>query len=83
MLRRNLATAIVERDAARASVERERTHGDQRISDLRTTENQHITQLRDEAADLRQELSEQRSRADRAEERPTEQTDAPAGKLAT
>ena len=50
LLRRNLATAIVERDAARASVERERTHGDQRISDLRTTENHHITQLRDEAA---------------------------------
>ncbi len=79
-LSRNLATAIVERDAARASVERERTHGDQRISDLQTTKDQQITQLRDEAAELRQELREQRSRA---EERPTEQTDAFAAKLAT
>jgi colicin import membrane protein len=65
-LRGNLATVIVERDAARAHARRERTHGEQRISDLRTTQDQHLTQLRDELAELRQEVREQRSRPDRA-----------------
>ncbi|TFC87155.1 hypothetical protein E3T24_05695 [Cryobacterium sp. TmT2-59] len=64
-LRGNLATVIVEREAARTDVERERTHGEQRVSDLRTTQDQQLTQLRDELAELRTEARKQRSRADR------------------
>jgi colicin import membrane protein len=82
-LRGNLATAIVERDAAWADVERERTHGDQRVSDLRTAQDQQLTPLRDEAAELRQEVREQRGRADRAEAHPTAQTEAATTKPAT
>lgn len=82
-LRGNLATASVERDAAWADVERERTHGDQRVSDLRTAQDQQLAQLRDEAAELRQEVREQRGRADRAEAHPTAQTDAATTKPAT
>ncbi|MBT2556080.1 TniQ family protein [Arthrobacter sp. ISL-5] len=82
-LRGNLATATVERDAAWADVERERTHGDQRVSDLRTAQDQQLTLLRDEAAELRQEVREQRGRADRAQAHPTAQTDAAATKPAT
>lgn len=82
-LRGNLATAIVERDAARANVEHERTHGDQRVSDLRTAQDQQLAPLRDEAAELRQEVREQRGRADRAQAHPTAQTDASAAKPAT
>jgi ribosomal protein L29 len=81
-LRGNLATAIVERDAAWADVERERTHGDQRVSDLRTAQDQQLAQLRDEAAGLRQEVREHRGRADRAEAHPTAQTDAATTKPA-
>ena len=80
-LRGNLATAIVERDAARADIERERTHGDQRVSDLRTTQDQQLAELRAELAELRAELAElreeareQRSHADRAETRPATQS---------
>ena len=69
-LRGNLATATVERDAARADVERERTHGDKRVSDLRTAQDQQLTLLRDGAAELRQEVREQRGRADHAEAHP-------------
>ncbi|SEO01452.1 TniQ family protein [Cryobacterium luteum] len=79
-LRGNLATAIAERDAAWENTRRERTHLDQRVSDLRTTQVQQLTQLRDEAADLRQDVREQRDRADRAH--PTAQTDAAAMKPA-
>ncbi len=72
-MRRNLATATVERDAARTDIERERTHGDQRVSDLRTTQDQQLAELRAELAELREEAREQRSRADRAEARPATQ----------
>lgn len=65
-LRRNLATAIAERDAARANARRERTHGDHRVSDLRTTQHPQLTHFRDETTELRQEVREQRGRADRA-----------------
>lgn len=82
-LRGKLATAIAERDAARANIERERTHGDQRINDLHTTQDPQLAHLRDQAAELRQEVREQRGRADRAEARPTAQTDAAATKPAT
>ncbi|TDW30097.1 TniQ protein [Cryobacterium psychrophilum] len=64
-LREHLATAIVERDAARANARRERTHADQRISELSTISDQQIAHLRDGAAELRQEVREQRGRADR------------------
>lgn len=64
-LRGNLATAIAERDAARATARRERTHGDQRVSDLRSIQDRQLAQLLDEAAELRQEVREQRGRADR------------------
>ncbi|WP_166788471.1 hypothetical protein [Cryobacterium sp. TMS1-13-1] len=40
------------------------------MSDLRTTHDQQLAQLRDELAELRQDAREQRSRADRAEARP-------------
>ena len=65
-LREHLATAIVERDAARNDAERERTHGEQRVSDLRTTHDQQLVQLRLETAELRQEAREQRSRDSQA-----------------
>ena len=73
-LREHLATAIIERDAARTDAERERTHGEQRVSDLRTTQDQQLAQLRKELAELSKEAREQRSRADRAETRPAAQT---------
>ena len=82
-LRVYLATAIVERDAARAHARRERTHADQRISDLSAISDQQLAHLRDEAAKLRQEAREQRGRTDRAEAHPTAQTDADATKPAT
>ena len=69
-LREHLATAIVERDAARTDAERERTHGEQRVSDLRTTHDQQLAQLRVETAELRQEAREQRSRGGQAGARP-------------
>ena len=67
---------MVERDAARTDAERERTHGEQRVKDLRTTQDQQLTPLRDELTELRQEAREQRSRADRAESRPATQATA-------
>ena len=54
-LREHLAGVFVERDAARMDAERERTHGEQRVGDLRTAQDQQLTQLRDELAELRQD----------------------------
>lgn len=68
-LRGTLAAAAFELKAARADVEREQVHGEQRVNDLRTTQDQQLTQLRDELVELRQDAREQRSRADRAEAR--------------
>ena len=73
---------IVERDAARTEIERERTHGEQRVNDLRTTQDQQLAQLRDERAELRQEVRDQRGRADRTEARLAVQTDVHATKSA-
>lgn len=50
-LRESLATITAERDAARAEVERERAHGDQRVSDLHETYTRQIADLRGHAAD--------------------------------
>ena len=63
-----------ERERDEATIERERTHGEQRVSDLRITQEQQLAQVRDELAELRKEAREQRSRADRAETRPAAQT---------
>lgn len=73
-LRGSLTAVSVERDSARTDIERERTHGGQRVSDLRITQEQQLAQARDELAELRKEAREQRSRADRAETRPAAQT---------
>ena len=56
-----------ERDAARADVDRERPHGDQRVGDLRASHEQQVSQLREELTQVREEARDQRSRADRAE----------------
>ena len=81
-LRVNLATAIAQRDAAWADARRERSHGDQRVGDLRTTQHQQLAQLHDRTAWLRQEVCEQNGRADRAEAHPIAQTDAATTKPA-
>ena len=66
-LRADLATITVERDAARTDIDREKTHGEQRVTDLRTTHELQLAPLREEVTELRKEAREQRSRADRAE----------------
>lgn len=75
-LRGTVATVGVERDAARADADRERVHGDQRVADLRTSQDQQYEQLRAELVEARQDAREQRTRADTAEARTT----PPAGK---
>ena len=72
-LRGNLTVVSVERDSARTDIERERTHGEQRVSDLRITQEQQLVQVRDELAELRKDAREQRSRVERAETRPAGQ----------
>ena len=67
--RGELATAVAERDGARAEAERERAHGDQRVADLGASHEQQLGGLRQELTQVRGEASEQRSRADRAEAR--------------
>ena len=62
-----VAGVTSERDSARADVEREKAHGDQRVNDLRTVHDQQVSQLREELVEVRQEARDQRSRADRAE----------------
>ena len=70
-LRGTVATVTVERDASRADAERERAHGDQRVADLRTSQDQQLEQIRIELTEARQDAREQRSRADTAEARTT------------
>ena len=65
--RGELATAVAERDGARAEADLERAHGDQRVGDLRASHEQQLSGLRQELAQVRAEAGEQRSRADRAE----------------
>jgi len=81
-LRRFLATAAAERDVARAHLERELAYGDQRVSDLRSWQDEQLTTLYDEAAELWQDVREQRGRPGRAEARSTAPTDAAATKSA-
>ena len=63
-----------ERERGEVTIECERTHGEQRVSDLRITQKQQLVQVRDELVELRKEAREQRSRVDRAETRPAAQT---------
>lgn len=53
-LRGNLAVLTAERDAARANVELERSHGEQRVNDLHDTYGRQIEQLRNELAQRRE-----------------------------
>ncbi|MBN1092123.1 hypothetical protein JKP75_05820 [Blastococcus sp. TML/M2B] len=73
-LRGKLAAMSAQRDAAVHDAEREKTHGHQRVNDLRARHEEENRRLREELAGLRGELNTardearvQRSRADRAE----------------
>lgn len=70
-VRSTIATVGAERHAARADADRERVHGDQRMADLRTSQEQQIQQVRTELTEARQDAREQRTRADTAEARAT------------
>jgi colicin import membrane protein len=59
-LRGNLANLTTEREAARADVERERTHGEQRVKDLHDTYGRQVDQLRDELAQARETTAKKR-----------------------
>jgi colicin import membrane protein len=60
-LRGNLATLTAEREAARANVEVERAHGEQRVKDLHDTYGRQIDQLRHELAQARETPEERRT----------------------
>ncbi|WP_158251093.1 hypothetical protein [Cryobacterium sp. Y11] len=49
----------VERDAARTDAGPESARSDQRVADLRLTEQQHLTRPRSELAETRQNAREQ------------------------
>jgi colicin import membrane protein len=53
-LRGNVATLTAEREAARADIERERAHGEQRVQDLHNTYGRQVDQLREELSQTRQ-----------------------------
>ncbi len=59
-LRSNVATLTAEREAARADIERERVHGEQRVKDLHDTYGRQVEQLRDELAQTRQLAARER-----------------------
>lgn len=67
VLRRNLATVTVEREAARADAAREMAHGDQRVADLRISHDQQLGQLRADLTEARQDARDQQSRADKSD----------------
>lgn len=62
-----VSVLTVEVESARSEVERERTHGDQRVADLRTTYDHQLAQRLEELTQAREDAQAQRSRADRAE----------------
>lgn len=66
-LRGELAAVTAERDAARADIDRERQHGEQRVVDLRASLDAQVGQLREALVQARRDAQDQRSRADRAE----------------
>ena len=59
-MRSTMATLTAEREAARADVERERAHGDQRVKDIHETYGRQIDQLREEIALARRETTPER-----------------------
>ena len=59
-LRGDLATLTAEREAARASVELERAHGEQRVKDLHDTYGRQIDQLRSELTQAREASGKER-----------------------
>jgi colicin import membrane protein len=59
-LRGTVATLTAEREAARADVERERVHGEQRVKDLHDTYGRQVEQLREELAQTRQPATRER-----------------------
>lgn len=93
-LREKLAVMNAQRDAAMHDAEREKTHGHERVNDLRARHEEENRRLSEEVAELRGELNTardearvQRSRADRAEARfdnavttKTRRPQAPAGR---
>lgn len=58
-LRSRVATVAAERDAARADVDREREHGEQRVKDLHETYVRQIDQLRDDLAQAREKPAQE------------------------
>ncbi|WP_104081122.1 hypothetical protein [Cryobacterium sp. Y11] len=60
-LRSTVATVTIEYDAARTESGRESVHDDQRVADLRLTQDQQLVQLRSELAETRQDAREQRT----------------------
>jgi predicted nucleic acid-binding Zn-ribbon protein len=61
-LRGTVAGVTAERDAARSDVDRERTHGEQRVTDLRETYERQVDQLRAELTQVRTELTASQAR---------------------
>lgn len=59
-LRGNLATLTAEREAARANVELERAHGEQRVKDLHDAYGRQIDQLRHELTQARETPTKER-----------------------
>ncbi|MEO8220515.1 MAG: hypothetical protein ABI563_06990 [Specibacter sp.] len=59
-MRSTIATLAAERGAARADVESERAHGDQRVKDTHDTYGRQIEQLREELTRAREEVKPQR-----------------------
>lgn len=59
-MRSTVATLTAEREAARADVERERIHGEQRVKDLHDTYSRQIDQLRAELNQAREAKSKER-----------------------
>lgn len=59
-MRSTVATLTAEREAARADVDRERIHGDQRVKDLHETYSRQIDQLRAELTQAREAKTRER-----------------------
>ena len=59
-MRSTVATLTAEREAARADVERERSHGEQRVKDLHDTYSRQIDQLRAELTQARETKTKER-----------------------
>lgn len=59
-MRSTVATLTAERQAARADVEPERIHGEQRVKDLHDTYSRQIEQLRAELTQAREAKTKER-----------------------